>query len=95
MYVHVCVYVCMYIYFGGIEFLCVAPAVLELVLWTRLASNPQKSPCLCFLSAEIKGMCHAWLVSPFQMGKLSSEVKLLFPESQTLSGVSELRTEEF
>lgn len=40
-------------------------------------------------------MCHAWLVSPFQMGKLSSEVKLLFPESQTLSGVSELRTEEF
>ena len=32
MYVYVCVYVCMYIYFGGIEFLCVAPAVLELVL---------------------------------------------------------------
>jgi hypothetical protein len=33
-------------------FLCVALAVLELTPWT------QKSACLCFPSAGIKGVCH-------------------------------------
>jgi hypothetical protein len=38
-------------------FLCVALAVLELTLETRLALN-QKSACLCLSSAGIKGECH-------------------------------------
>jgi hypothetical protein len=41
--------------FFEIGFLCVALAVLELTLWTRLASNMQKFDWLCF-SAGIKGM---------------------------------------
>jgi hypothetical protein len=46
--------------FGFLEkwFLCVAMAVLELVLYTSLATNSQKSTCLCLLTAGIKGMCH-------------------------------------
>jgi hypothetical protein len=31
-------------------------AVLELTLWTRLASNSLRSACLCLLSAGIKGV---------------------------------------
>jgi hypothetical protein len=31
-------------------------AVLKLPLWTRLASDLQRSPCLCLLSAENKGL---------------------------------------
>ena len=38
-------------------FLCVAMAVLELAMQTRLAWNSQRSTCLCFPSAEIKGVC--------------------------------------
>jgi hypothetical protein len=37
-------------------FLSVTLAVLELTLQTRLASNSQRSACLSFPSAEIKGI---------------------------------------
>jgi hypothetical protein len=40
--------------------LCVALAVLELALWTRLSSNSQRSALLC-LPGMIKGMCHCYL----------------------------------
>jgi hypothetical protein len=49
------------IFLGG-GFLCVALAVLELVLLIRLASNSQRSACLCFQSAGVKGMCYHSLV---------------------------------
>ena len=39
-------------------FLCVALAVLELALQTRLSSDSQRSSCLCFSSAGINGVCH-------------------------------------
>lgn len=45
------------------RFLCVVPAVLELSLYTSLASNPQKSTCLHLPSAGIKDIhhyCLAW-----------------------------------
>jgi hypothetical protein len=48
---------------GGAGFLCVALAVLELTLWTKLSSNSQRSGCLCLPSAGIKGMSHhSWVV---------------------------------
>jgi hypothetical protein len=39
-------------------FLCVALAVLELDLYTRLALNSERSTCLCLLSSEVKGVQH-------------------------------------
>jgi hypothetical protein len=44
--------------FFGTRLLCVALAVLELALQSRLASNSQRSSCLCLLSARIKGVHH-------------------------------------
>ena len=44
-------------------FLCVALAILELTLQTRLASNSERLTCLCLPSPEIKGVHHhhlAW-----------------------------------
>jgi hypothetical protein len=41
-----------------VKIVYVALAVLELVLKNRLASNSQRSPCLCLLSAGIKSMNH-------------------------------------
>jgi hypothetical protein len=38
-------------------FLCVALAVPELSLWTRLASNSQRSTYLCLPSAGVEVMC--------------------------------------
>ena len=35
-----------------------ALAILKLSLYTRLALNSQRSVCLCFPSAGIKGVCH-------------------------------------
>ncbi|CAO2610707.1 hypothetical protein LEMLEM_LOCUS14770, partial [Lemmus lemmus] len=40
------------------KFLCVALAVLELTLYTWLASNSQGSTCFYLPSAGIKGMHH-------------------------------------
>ena len=40
------------------QFLCVALAVLEVSLWTRLTSNSQRSTCLSLQSAGIKDVCH-------------------------------------
>jgi hypothetical protein len=37
-------------------FLCVALVVLELALYSRLASNLQRSACLCLLSTDVKGV---------------------------------------
>ena len=39
-------------------FLCVALAVLKLILQTMLTLNSQRSPCLCLLSTGIKGIHH-------------------------------------
>lgn len=58
------------LYFGAVEawlagllacwlaclFLKIALAILELTVQTRLASNSQRSRCLCFPSAGLKGM---------------------------------------
>ena len=41
------------------RFFCVALAVLELALQTRLSSNSQISSCLCLLSAGTQGLCHS------------------------------------
>ena len=43
------------------RFLYIALTVLKLALWIRLASNLQRSTCLCLLSAGIKSVHHhAW-----------------------------------
>jgi hypothetical protein len=39
-------------------FLCVAQAVLEHTMWTRLTSNSQRSSCLCLPSAETVDLNH-------------------------------------
>ena len=39
----------------------VALAVLELVMYPRLALNSQRSACLCLLSAGVKVMHNIWL----------------------------------
>ena len=59
------VFVCLFVWLVGwlvgffiTEFLCVALAVLELSLQSRLTLNSQKSSCLCLTSAGIKGMHH-------------------------------------
>ena len=45
--------------FSKTGFLCVAlEPVLELALWTKLASNSHRSACLCLLSTGIKGVRH-------------------------------------
>lgn len=47
-------------------FLCLrALAVLQLPLQIKLASDSQRSFCLCLLSAVIKGVCHHYLVNAF------------------------------
>ena len=38
--------------------LCLWLAVLELTMYTRLASNLQRSACLCLPSAGIKSICY-------------------------------------
>lgn len=47
------------------QFISVALAVLEPALKTRLASNSQRSTCLCLLNAGIKGLCHHYLANFF------------------------------
>jgi hypothetical protein len=42
----------------GTGFLCIALAVLKLALQIRLASNSQRSTCLCLPSAGTKGVQH-------------------------------------
>lgn len=52
----------LFLFFSEEEFLCVALAVLKFTLLPRLASNSQGSICLCFPSAEFKGVYHhTWL----------------------------------
>ena len=52
-------------------FVCTALAILELTLWTRLASNSQRSACLCPASTGIKSgttsaqLCHCRFVERF------------------------------
>lgn len=55
------------------QFLFVALAVLELVLWTRLVSNSQRSYCLCPPSTQIKGVCHHCLSRFFSECKASMQ----------------------
>jgi hypothetical protein len=51
-------FVCLFVFwFFETGFLCVALAVLELTLWTRLASNSEIA-YLCLPSAGIKGVRH-------------------------------------
>ena len=45
-------------WFFEIGFLWIALTALELILWTRLALNSQRSACLCCPSAGIKGVLH-------------------------------------
>lgn len=40
------------------ESLFVALVILVLAVWTRLASDSERSSCLCLLSARIKGVRH-------------------------------------
>jgi hypothetical protein len=47
---------------------------------TRLASNSQRSACLCLLSARIKGLCHHLLASFFKF-----RVALVAPASLKLT----------
>ena len=43
------------------ESIYVGLVVLELDIWTRLASKPQISPCLCLKRSGIRWVCHyAW-----------------------------------
>jgi hypothetical protein len=57
LYIHdLCLFVCFLSFEAG--FLCVALAVQELALQTRLASNSQTSFCFYLLSARIKGIGH-------------------------------------
>jgi hypothetical protein len=46
-------------------FLYAALAVLKMALQTRLASNSQRSTCLCLPSAGIKGFHHHCLAEKF------------------------------
>ena len=57
---HHTVFACVFILFACIEMgsYYVALAVLELTLYTRLATNSQRSTCLCLPSAGIKAVCH-------------------------------------
>ncbi|EGW00444.1 hypothetical protein I79_016021 [Cricetulus griseus] len=43
----------------------VAPAGMEVTLYTRLASNSQRSSCLFLLSAGIRGVHHLTSPHPF------------------------------
>lgn len=53
------VFDCLFAYFVCLKWgLTMEPAVLELTMYTRMASNSRRSICLCFSSAWIKGVCH-------------------------------------
>jgi hypothetical protein len=57
------------IFFFEAGSLYVALVVLELDMQTRLTSNSQRSACLCFLTARIKGIYHYDL--PYKDMKMS------------------------
>lgn len=52
-------YMCLFL--DRVSSYCVALTILEF----RLALNSQKSPCLCLLSAEIRGIHHSFLLRMF------------------------------
>lgn len=58
----------------------VAEAGLKFTLQPRMASNSQRYACFCFLSAEVKGLCHhAWLLHLCEVNSLFRTQSSLSP----------------
>lgn len=71
------------------RFLCVSLTVLELVLWSRLATN-SRLICLCFLRAEhappldFFNVVHAYRAYFYQLSHLLSLGPILYGQKATL-----------